>query len=120
MINNPQTDMKRYWIRKAAKFLVFAIVFVALIGWLVMTLWNRLLPPILGVSTVTFWQALGLLVLSRILFGGWGRGGGGGWGGPRNRHWREKMAERWQSLTPEQREQMREKMKNRWKHCDKS
>lgn len=118
MINNPQTDMKRYWIRKAAKFLVFAIVFVALIGWLVMTLWNRLLPPILGVSTVTFWQALGLLVLSRILFGGWGRGGG--WGGPRNRHWREKMAERWQSLTPEQREQMREKMKNRWKHCDKS
>ncbi len=110
--------MKRYWFRKGAKFLVFAILFIGLVGWLVMTLWNTLLPAILGVATITFWQALGLLTLSRILFGGLGRasfGRGGGWsrGDPRQQRWKEKMAERWQHLTPEQREQMKAKWKER-------
>ncbi|MCY7357942.1 MAG: hypothetical protein LH609_10850 [Rudanella sp.] len=106
--------MKPFWIRKAAKFFFFALLLVALTGWVVMSLWNALLPTILGVTTITFWQALGLLVLSRILFGGWGRGGGG-WqrGGPRQQHWKEKMTERWQTLTPEQREQMKARWKDR-------
>ena len=33
-------------------------------------LWNWLMPAMFGLQTVTFWQALGLLVLSKILFGG--------------------------------------------------
>jgi hypothetical protein len=52
-------------------------LFIAIGGWIVMRLWNWLLPPLFGLSSITFWQALGLLALSRILFGGFGFGGGG-------------------------------------------
>jgi hypothetical protein len=47
-------------------------VFTAVVGAIVRLLWNALLPPLFGWPAVTFWQALGLLVLSRILFGGFG------------------------------------------------
>lgn len=106
-------------MRRAAKFLGYALLFaglVILVGFIVMTLWNNLLPEILGVKSITFWQALGLLTLSRILFGGpGGRGGGrfGGGGGWRNSSWKQKMAERWQHLTPEQREQMKAKWRSK-------
>ncbi len=67
--------------------------FVALGGYAVMWLWNWLLPPLFGWHTVTFWQALALLALCRILFGGLG-----GHGGPRSRireRVRERFGERW-------------------------
>ena len=107
--------MKPFWIRKAAKFLGYAILLVglvALVGFVVMTLWNVLLPQILGVKTITFWQALGLLTLCRILFGG----PGGRGGGPNNGGWKQKMTQRLKHLTPEQRDQM----KANWKgQCSK-
>lgn len=102
--------MKPFWIRKAAKFLGYALLLigvVALVGWVVMTLWNVLLPQILGVKTITFWQALGLLALCRILFGG----PGGRGGGPYTQRWKQKMAQRWKHLTPEQRDQMKARCK---------
>ena len=105
--------MKPFWIRRAARFLIFGTLFVSLVGWVVMALWNALLPQILGVTTITFWQALGLLVLSRILFGGFGRGGGWGGRGPGDPSWKQKMAERWKNLTPEQREEMKANWKDR-------
>jgi hypothetical protein len=55
------------------------VLFTFIGGEAVKLLWNRLLPPLFGWPAVTFWQALGLLVLSRILFGGFGRHGGRGW-----------------------------------------
>ncbi len=78
---------------------------------LVMHLWNWLLPPLFGWRTLTFWQAFGLLVLCRILFGshGW-RGGSRPFIRERIR---ERMATRWQHMTPEQRERMR----YRWAAC---
>jgi hypothetical protein len=112
--------MKRFWIRRGFSFLIFGFLFVGLAGWTVMALWNALLPDILGVSVITFWQALGLLVLSRILFGGYGfRGRGGygrtnpGQGQPGRMAWKEKMTERWQSMTPEQREQMKQQWRDK-------
>ena len=105
---------RSFWLRRGLRFLAFGLLFGALLGWVVMSLWNALLPGILGVSAITFWQALGLLLLSRILFGryggGWGRGPGARGEG---RHWREKMAGRWQQLTPEQREQMKRQWRDR-------
>ena len=99
------------------RFLGFAILFVGLAGLAVMTLWNALLPTILGVPVINFWQAIGLLVLSRLLFGGFGRGGWGRGGrgeyGPVRAEWKEKMTERWQGMTPEQREQMKQKWRNK-------
>jgi hypothetical protein len=71
-----------------------------------MHLWNWLMPMLFGLHVITFWQGLGLLVLCRILFGGWG---GGNKGGPR----RDK-SERWARMTPEEREKFRQNMRQRW------
>lgn len=83
--------------RMAKPLIIGAVIFVGL-GLLVMSLWNALLPAIIGVKAIGFWQALGLLVLSRILFGGLGFRPGM-FGGMRRR-----MHERWMQMTPEQRE----------------
>jgi hypothetical protein len=64
------------------------------------------MPAVFGWRLITFWQALGLLVLSKILFG---RFSGPG----RRMRWRHRMAERWNQMTPEEREKFREGMKGR-------
>ena len=83
------------------------LLFVALGGEVVRLLWNWLLPPLFGWSQITFWQALGLLALCRILFGGIGMHG----------HARSnvgrRMAERWEKMTPEERERFRQGMRER-------
>jgi len=66
-------------------------------GEIVRQLWNWLLPSIFGVREITFWQALGILALCRILFGGFGLRGSG----------RSRM-------TPEQRERFRQGMRERF------
>jgi|HubBroStandDraft_5_1064220.scaffolds.fasta_scaffold1039943_1 hypothetical protein len=80
---------------------------VALFGFIVMYLWNWLGPAVFGARTVTFWQALGLLVLSRILVGG--LGGGHGDDKHRGRH----LPERWEQMTPEEREKLRQGLRDR-------
>lgn len=84
-------------------------LFVFIGGELVMRLWNWLLPPIFGWRLITFWQAVGLLALCRILFGGVsGRG-------YHRSNWRgRRMAERWERMTPEEREKFRQGM---WDRC---
>jgi len=83
------------------------LLFVALGGEVVRLLWNWLLPPLFGWPQVTFWQALGLLALCRILFGGIGMHGS-----PRSNVGR-RMAERWAKMTPEERERFRQGMRER-------
>ena len=97
---------------KMKKWMFFLIPpAMVLFGWVcgevVMHLWNWLLPMLFGWRTVTFWQALGLLVLCRILFGGWGGGG--------NDHSRSKRskADQWDALTPEERERFRQSVRTR-------
>ena len=94
---------KNRWLR-ALKFFPIALLFVALFGLIVMTLWNWLMPALFGLKMVTYWQAIGLVILSKILFGGF-RGGPGG------RHWRHRMMERWEQMTPEEREKFRQGMR---------
>ena len=48
------------------------LLFTSIGGEIVRLLWNWLLPPLFGWRQITFWQALGLLALCRILFGGFG------------------------------------------------
>jgi len=99
----------RFTFRK--KFILIPF-FVAgalfLISYIVMLLWNNLLPDILHVSTITYWQAMGILVLSKILFGFGGHHGGRG-GAPWMRH---KM-ERFKNMSPEEQERFREEMRAR-------
>ena len=100
-------------MRKLPKWLFVAaplgmIVFIAIGGEVVMLLWNWLAPTLFGLRQVTFWQAIGLLALCRILFGSYGLGGGSNRSSSRRR-----MAERWEHMTPEEREKFREGMRSR-------
>lgn len=96
--------MRKKWI-----FIPLAIVaiplFIFIGGELVMKLWNWLLPPLFGWRQVTFWQALALLALCRILFGGFGSHRSGRPG------FRYRMKDRCGSMTPEERERFRQRMR---------
>jgi hypothetical protein len=92
---------------KILKVIAFVLFFVAVGGLVVMNLWNWLIPAIFGLKVISFTEALGLLVLSKILFGGFR--GGGGWGGNRMHFWKDKMIERMKNMSPEDRERMKAK-----------
>jgi hypothetical protein len=94
--------MRRKWIFLWAP--VGIVLFIWLGGEAVLHLWNWLLPALFGWRVITFWQAVGLLALCRILFGGWGARGG-----PRSR-FRARMNERWEQMTPEERARVRATM----------
>ena len=108
---------KIIWIAPLAILGMALFVFIG--GEIVLLLWNWLLPPLLGIREITFWQALGLLVLCRILFGGFGMSGSGRHG---SRHARqcmadrvaERVAERIDNMSPEERERIRQRMRERW------
>ncbi len=106
--------MKRHRALKMIGIGILAIAIFFALGFVVMALWNWLMPGIFGLHTITYWQAYGLLILSKILFGGF-RGGGQGKGrcGDR-RDWARRMEERWEKMTPEEREKAREAMRSRW------
>lgn len=94
--------------RKKLIFIPFVVVgILALISYIVMLLWNNLLPDIFHVTTITYWQAAGLLILSKILFG---------FGGPKGRSgapWMRHKMERFKNMSPEEQERFREQMRAR-------
>jgi hypothetical protein len=51
-------------------FGILGVGLLALFGWVVMLLWNWLMPEIFGLKRLGYWQAWGLLVLCTILFKG--------------------------------------------------
>jgi len=79
--------------RKGVGIALIAAAIATALGFVVMGLWNALLPGLFGFRTLHFWQALGLLALTRILFGGF--------------HRRHHLIQRWESMTPEEREKFR-------------
>ncbi len=101
--------MKKFGVKKVLLILVCFAGAVVVFGAIVMGLWNAILPQVLGVKAITFVQALGILLLSKILFGGFG---GKRWGG-RGHEWRHRMKEKWSNMTPEEREKFKAEWKNR-------
>jgi hypothetical protein len=103
MMNSEFKHRKRFFM-----FPLVALAFILGGGAAVMILWNAILPTVIpAVGMLTYIQAIGLLILCRILFGGFrGRGGyGPGFkGGP---PWRQKIM----NMTEEE----REKFRNEWK-----
>ena len=95
-------------VARGVKFLLMGpvvLMAIAIVGFLVMLLWNALTPSLFGWRAITFWQALGLLILCRILFGG-------GWRRPpRGRGWRRRVVERYERMSPEEREMFRKGMR---------
>ena len=96
---------KRWWLFLVAPPAI--VLFTWIFGEIVMHLWNWLVPALFGWHNITFWQALGLLLLSRILFGGW-HGSGSGHSGHRRRWPRH-----WDRMTPEEREKFRQDWRSR-------
>jgi Ca2+/H+ antiporter, TMEM165/GDT1 family len=104
--------MRRGFDRRKLLFIIpiglLAIAgFLGIFGGIVMLLWNNVLAVVLHISTIRFWQAVGILILSKILFGGF-RGAHFG------RHqWKQKMQQRWEGMTPEEREKFKQEWGNR-------
>jgi len=103
--------MKRYSVLKVLKVLVFVALFIAIFSLVVMKLWNWLMPALFSLHVITYWQAMGILILSKILFGGFRGRPGPPW------HWRRRMMERWEQMTPEEREKFRQGLQTRWGPC---
>jgi hypothetical protein len=85
------------------KHVLWGMAAIAGFSAVVMLLWNALIPDIFGLSVINFWQALGLLALVRLLFGGFGwkmagRHGHGGFG-------KNPLREKWEKMTPEERKE---------------
>lgn len=101
------------WVGKCFAFVAAVLALIAVLSYVVMRLWNALIPDLFHGPLLGFWQAAGLLVLCKILFGGFkGRHGHGHW---REHRWkRQMMREKWDSMTPEERERLRAKLRNRW------
>jgi hypothetical protein len=103
--------MKTKWIVKGFEIsLLIIIIFFGVVvglGEAVLQLWNWLMPSLFGLHQITFWQAVGIMCLSWILFGRFIGGRSPG------RHWRGRMRERWENMTPEEREQFRQGMRHR-------
>jgi hypothetical protein len=104
--------MKDGWVKRN-KWIFFVAplavaAFIAICGVIVMHLWNWLLPALFGWHLITFWQALGLLVLCRMLFGGFG-----GHGSDHSKC-RRPVDEHWERMTPEERERFRQDLRSRW------
>jgi hypothetical protein len=98
--------MRKKLIFIAPLAIIGMLLFVGIGGFVVQWLWNWLMPPLFGWKAVTFWQAVGLLALCRILFG---RIGGRG----SYRSARRRMRDRWEGMTPEERERFRQAIRDR-------
>lgn len=119
---NPQNRGRRFRLAIPVFILIAALGLGAVVQWL----WNAILPAAANFNTISYWQAVGLFVLCKILFGGF-RGGPGQhrhhhkWQ-KFNRHFgRERREEmlawknKWMQMTDEERRRFRQEMRNRWR-----
>jgi hypothetical protein len=102
-----RNEMKNYRMWKGIKIGMFAVAGSVVLGLALKGLWNWLMPGIFHLGTITFWQALGLLILSKILFGGFHRHAGG------RRGWKRHREERWAGMTAAERERFQAGMRGR-------
>lgn len=112
MMFNTRERGKGFWIKWAIFIPIAIAAGVFIFGSVVMLLWNALLPAIFGLKAISFWQALGILILAKILFGGFHGG---------HRHHKchghsHRYDGRWMHLSPEEKERMRAEWKGRCEH----
>lgn len=105
--------MKNIWLAKASKILLLAIFFGVLVGTIVMVLWNWLMPTLFNLPYINLGQAIGLVVLSKILTGGVRVSVGD------KEFWlkNKQMYDKWTTMTPYEREQWKTEWRNR---CESS
>jgi hypothetical protein len=107
-------NMKGIYFLKGLGFVALGVLFVFIVGTVVLFLWNSLMPTLFGLTVITYWQAIGLLILSRLLVGGMGKGRGGH---PRHK-WKNHMRSRWGNMSAEEKAEMKSKFRHRYdKYC---
>jgi hypothetical protein len=109
MYRDHNTRRRKFNPAKIVGLIGLAILFAFLLGSIVMWLWNAILPELVGVKPIKFWQAIGLLILSRILFGGFRFGNGGKHHQARKRRWKEK----WMNMSEEERAAFKERWRGK-------
>ena len=100
------TFMRR---RKFFFIIPLAIAAIFLLPWAVMYLWNTVLVAVLQVSMITYWHALGIFILSKLLFGSSMMGGNHNKGGM-NKHMRDKFM----NMTPEEKDAFKQKWREKY------
>ena len=108
----------RFKKNRMTGFILLLIAMAAIASWVIMLLWNNVLTAaVAGIKLINFWQAAGILVLAKILFGGkFGRRH------PHHRSdkWRNKLLEKWETMNDEEREKFRNEWRSRrWRWQDK-
>jgi hypothetical protein len=98
--------MKRFVLSKIIKIVILAPLFIFGIGYITMELWNCLVPELFHGPLIDFWQAIGLLILSKILFGGF-KGRGGCCCGHGHGSWKERMKNKWDNLSEDERKSLK-------------
>jgi len=102
--------MKPWWTRRIGRIVVLATIAVGIAGTVIMLLWNALIPELFHGPSISYLQAIGLLVLLRLLLRVGFRWHSGGW---RHDRWRQRLEARMAAMTPEE----REKFKAEWGRC---
>lgn len=74
-------EYENHWIAKGIKYFFYAVIGLTIatglafvFGFVVMHLWNWLMPELFGLATINFWKAAGIVILARLLFGGFKHG----------------------------------------------
>ena len=95
--------MKTVFRKRWYLFIPLIVLAFVAFGFLTMHLWNWLMPVLFHLPEITFWQTIGLMILSRLILGGFGCHHGRG-----HHHCRRQMHEKWENMTPVEREQFKE------------
>lgn len=101
-----------------AKCAALGLLAVTILGLITMVLWNWLVPVLFSGPVITYWQALGLLILSKILFWGWG-GKGHYQAKDSAPYWKHRFYEKFSNMPVDQREEFKRRMKEKWCNFEK-
>jgi hypothetical protein len=96
------------------KCALFILLAVAVVGFVLMALWNWLVPVLFQGPAITYWQAMGLLLLSKILFSGLGAKRAQACDQNAAPYWKNRLYEKFSTMKPEDREAFKQKMKDKW------
>ena len=106
----------KYKFVKVLKIMVIVTAVILTLGNLIAWLWNALIPGLFGGPVINMWQAIGLFILSKIFFSGFGHKGGGCHYGRQHR-WKKKFEKKFGNMSEEDRQRYKERFKKHWGAC---
>ena len=100
--------------------ILFVLVFGLLALFGTQFLWNALVVSLFGLPAISLLQTAGLMLLGRLLTGGFGRRGGG-WGHRGGWHRGHEMREKWQNMTDTERQEWKQNWREKgWRNWPSS